>query len=114
MWNGPYVMTSGDPAFLQFYGVVCSSCCSTAVDEKRERAIGKWNTRVQEQSTVTLQAEVKGLREALIAAVIPYEALLIDSESRKWIAPEVWAAIENAVAALRAALPPQPQETKHG
>jgi hypothetical protein len=44
------------------------------------------------------------LREALAKAAIPYEALLMDVESRKWIAPEVWTAIETAVTAARAAL----------
>lgn len=44
------------------------------------------------------------LREALTQAAIPYEAILMDSESRRWIAPAVWGAMENAVAAARAAL----------
>lgn len=44
------------------------------------------------------------LRRAATLYAIPYEALLMDSESRRWIAPEVWTAIENAVAALREAL----------
>ena len=51
-----------------------------------------------------LERGVKRLRKAVTLCAIPYEALLADSESRKWIAPEVWAAIENAVAALREAL----------
>ena len=52
------------------------------------------------------------LRAAAVAAAIPYEALLMDNESRKWIAlaPEVWSAIEKAVEQLRAALHPQPEE----
>jgi hypothetical protein len=51
-----------------------------------------------------LREEVGRLREALVKAAIPYEALLADAESRKWIAPEVWAAIEAAVIESRAAL----------
>ena len=51
-----------------------------------------------------LLAEVTRLREALVQAAIPYEALLMDAESRKWIAPEIWTAIVTAVTATRAAL----------
>jgi hypothetical protein len=51
-----------------------------------------------------LLAEVGRLREALAKAAIPYEAILMDGESRRWIAPEVWAAIETAVMDARAAL----------
>ena len=44
------------------------------------------------------------LKAALVECALPYEALLLDQESRKWIAPTVWKAIETAVAASRAAL----------
>src|SRR6185369_16814230 len=47
--------------------------------------------------TPDLFAEVGRLREALAKAAIPYEAILMDGESRRWVAPEVWAAIETAV-----------------
>jgi hypothetical protein len=49
-----------------------------------------------------LLAELAQLREALVQAAIPYEALLTDAESRKWIAPEIWSAIESAVKDARA------------
>lgn len=51
-----------------------------------------------------LERGVARLRKAATLCAIPYEALLVDRESRKWIAPEAWTAIENAVAALREAL----------
>jgi hypothetical protein len=44
------------------------------------------------------------LAEALVECVIPYEALLVDAESRKWIAPQVWEAMERAVLAAREVL----------
>jgi hypothetical protein len=50
------------------------------------------------------------LREALAQAAIPYEALLMDAESRRWIAPRVWSAIETTVAAARAALQPEQEQ----
>jgi hypothetical protein len=37
----------------------------------------------------------------LISIAAPYEGLLMDHESRKWIAPKVWTAIEQAVEKLR-------------
>jgi hypothetical protein len=48
--------------------------------------------------------QLAGLREVAVLFAIPYEALLMDTESRKWIAPGVWKAIEDAVTALRHAL----------
>lgn len=53
-------------------------------------------------------ARIAQLEAALLLCAIPYEALLMDSASRKWIAPAVWTAIEKAVAAIRAALPASP------
>ena len=50
------------------------------------------------------------LREALAQAALPYEALLVDAASRKWIAPEIWSAIETAVTAARAALQPKAEQ----
>lgn len=47
---------------------------------------------------------VREYREALTKAAIPYEGLLMDRESRKWIAPTVWKAIEDAVVAIRKSL----------
>ena len=44
------------------------------------------------------------LRRALVECALPYEALLADTESRKWIAPSVWEAMERAVVIARAAL----------
>lgn len=52
------------------------------------------------------------LRKLLVAAAIPYEALLLDAESRRWIAPEVWEAMETAVINIRAALSPNHEKEK--
>lgn len=46
------------------------------------------------------------LKAALVKCAIPYEALLADKASRKWIAPRVWAAMEAAVLEARALVPP--------
>lgn len=51
-----------------------------------------------------LLAEVRRLREVLVNLAAPCEAILMDGESRKWIAPQVWSAIESAAAQIRAAL----------
>ncbi|HTG95763.1 MAG TPA: hypothetical protein VL866_24395 [Pyrinomonadaceae bacterium] len=79
---------------------------------RRAACVGWENIHLFQQSPIAttvnerdaLLAEVGRLREALVKAAIPYEALLADAESRKWIAPEVWAAIEAAVIESRAAL----------
>ena len=52
------------------------------------------------------------LKAALAACVLPYEALLLDKESRKWIAPEIWNEIEASVAAARKALSPRRKSLK--
>lgn len=54
--------------------------------------------------SVNQAAGMAAVIEALALCAIPYEALLMDRESRKWIAPEVWSDIERAVIAARAAL----------
>lgn len=51
------------------------------------------NKRIRESNAKLLQAMAK--------CAIPYEGLLIDTESRKWIVPEVWAAMENAIVSAR-------------
>lgn len=53
---------------------------------------------------VALVDRVWELREAAVKLVLPYEALLVDNESRRWLAPTLWAAIEEGVKAVRAAL----------
>lgn len=81
----------------------------------REGARGQIATADSDEDAQTITEALNSydaLREAAAKAAIPYEALLMDSESRRWIAPEVWTAMENAVAELRAALHPQPEETK--
>jgi hypothetical protein len=50
------------------------------------------NARIAE-----LERERDALKLALVSAAIPYEALLLDAESRRWIAPDVWSAIEKAL-----------------
>jgi hypothetical protein len=68
-----------------------------------ERANGQLIvTAVNERDA--LLSEVAQLRDALASAAIPYEALLMDAESRRWIAPEVWSAIEDAQVKARIAL----------
>ena len=58
-------------------------------------------------------AQIKVLRKALAEAALPYEAILMDQPSQKWIAPSVWTAIQEAVSKVRAALAAEPQgETK--
>lgn len=42
--------------------------------------------------------------KALAEAAMPYEALLIDRDSRNWIAPELWKMIEHFVQSARVAL----------
>ena len=56
------------------------------------------------------QRDVLPLMEAAVKLVLPYEGLLADSESRRWIAPTLWTAIEEGVKAVRAALT-QPGES---
>ena len=46
------------------------------------------------------------LRAALVECLLPYEALLADADSRKWIAPEIWTVIEQAVARSRMVIYP--------
>lgn len=41
------------------------------------------------------------LLRACVELALPYEALLMDHESRRWIAPEIWKAIETGVATIR-------------
>jgi len=61
-----------------------------------DHEVEAWNTRTN--------IENARLREVLAEAIIPYAALLVDAESRKWIAPNIWKAIETAVKGARAAL----------
>ena len=49
----------------------------------------------------TLHAESQRLREAIVVMAVPYEALRLDEESRKWIHPEIWKAIVEAREAAR-------------
>jgi anaerobic glycerol-3-phosphate dehydrogenase len=48
-----------------------------------------------------LTAQIDQLRETIVKCALPYEAIRMDSESRRWIAPQVWKAIEEAVLAIR-------------
>lgn len=72
--------------------------------------------RHEAYANARLIAAAPTMLDAMVSAALPYEALLIDAESRKWIAPEVWSAIESSVSKIRAALAlvdgPQNQETK--
>lgn len=51
-----------------------------------------------------LVARVKEYEEAFIQLAIPYEAILADKESAKWIHPDIWGAIGKGMAMARAAL----------
>jgi len=55
---------------------------------------------LQERLQARDQANVH-LCLALAEAVLPYEALLLDRPSQKWIAPAVWAAMEQACTTAR-------------
>ena len=57
-----------------------------------------------------LRAEVERLRAVLVVCAIPYEALRMDDESRKWIAPSIWQRMIDATDAARAALAPTPEK----
>lgn len=48
------------------------------------------------------------LQKAGANLALPYEALLVDHESRRWLAPTLWAAIEEGVVAFRALLSSAP------
>ena len=68
--------------------------------EWRDAAIAAQTSERQEVK-MAISTEASETLKALVQCVIPYEALLADSESRKWIAPEIWQSIESAVAAVR-------------
>lgn len=53
------------------------------------------------------RAERDALRERVRRITEPYMALLLDRDSRKWIAPQIWFAIEQAVKAT----PARPTDT---
>jgi hypothetical protein len=44
-----------------------------------------------------LTAENKRLRDALLRLMLPYQALLLDTPSRRWICPDIWNNIETAM-----------------
>lgn len=90
------------------YGAICRTWRQGLTATSDEAIEAEANANL----IITAVNSYDALRAAATAAAIPYEALLIDSESRKWIAPEVWTAIESAVTQLRAALHPQPEEGK--
>ena len=58
--------------------------------------------QTQAESITYFQENEKSLKAQLVNAVIPYEALLLDVESRKWIAPSIWKEIESTVTTIRA------------
>ena len=51
-----------------------------------------------------LQDRVEELEAALVNCAIPYEAILMDAGSQKWIAPEIWQAMTDACVKARAIL----------
>jgi hypothetical protein len=84
----------------------CGNCGEQMMGTEWAGWYNHWRDLAREllNSHAELERERDALREALASAVIPYEALLLDSESRRWIAPEVWSAMETAVTKARAAL----------
>ena len=52
------------------------------------------------------------LLDTLVASVIPYEALLADQESRKWIAPSIWQAMKDFRSTVRALILPSDQDAQ--
>lgn len=69
---------------------------------QRELVVAGELGRMADARIKELEARNDALRAAAVSAAIPYEALLMDGESRKWIAPAVWEAIETAVNAPKA------------
>lgn len=53
------------------------------------------------KESLNLLRQITRLKEILVKCTVPYEALLMDKESRKWIAPEIWKTIEDAVQSAR-------------
>jgi hypothetical protein len=43
------------------------------------------------------EQENKRLRDALLRLMLPYQALLLDTPSRRWICPDIWNNIETAM-----------------
>ncbi len=56
-----------------------------------------------------IAAEAARLRSALVRLMLPYEALLADQESRRWICTDIWANMTNAVNAARRAVLGEPE-----
>lgn len=51
-----------------------------------------------------LRTELAMLKVAVVRLAIPYEALLLDRKSRKWIEPTIWQDITEGVYAAREAI----------
>ena len=56
-----------------------------------------------------IAGEAARLRSALVRLMLPYEALLADQESRRWICTDIWANMTNAVNAARRAVLGEPE-----
>lgn len=92
--------------------------------EWRDAAIAAQSTEEQEDSGPTpprlgetsgSASSIVDWKWAMVKCVLPYEALLADPESRKWIAPEIWRSIESAVATVRQVVTDAPPvETEPG
>jgi len=69
----------------------------------------RWERAVLGDLLATAQAALGDEREqnarllkTLVASVVPHEALLADAESRRWIAPSIWQAMEDYRDTVRA------------
>lgn len=79
---------------------------NTALREQLARAMSETDTAREFVTRLTI--EKQRLEQSIVRAAIPYEALLMDAESRKWIAPTIWQEIESTVTAIREAIKEQP------
>jgi len=68
--------------------------------------------RRQRDNLATSRAALEDVRRVVAACAIPYEALLLDEPSRKWIAPAVWETMQRAVLEARRALAQEAGDAK--
>jgi hypothetical protein len=73
---------------------------------ERERELDLVALEAAEKEVDALQARVAACEQAIVKMAEPYEALRMDDESRRWIAPEVWKTIVEATEQARALLAP--------
>lgn len=79
-----------------------------------QKRIDKATPGLRDKARRTEQAEawMRQAETALVAMAIPCEAVLMDTAGRKWFAPDVWTAMEQAVRVARAHLANRPLNLK--